>query len=116
MCLAAWAVPGIGHLIQGRVRKGLVLLLVLLFMDVLGLAFGGRLFPFQVAEPLVGLAAVAEWAMGAPRVVAGLGGFGAGAVTSVTYEYGNTFLIVAGLLNMLVVLDVFDFATGRKAA
>jgi hypothetical protein len=32
----------------------------------------------------------------------------------VTYEYGNAFLIVAGLLNMLVLLDAFDVAEGRK--
>ncbi len=33
---------------------------------------------------------------------------------AVTYEYGNAFLIVAGLLNMLVVLDAWDIAVGRK--
>lgn len=31
-----------------------------------------------------------------------------------TYEYGNTFLLVAGLLNYLVMLDAFDIAAGRK--
>ena len=31
-----------------------------------------------------------------------------------TYEYGNAFLIVAGLLNMLVVIDAYDVALGRK--
>jgi hypothetical protein len=115
-CVAAWAVPGLGHFVQGRARKGLVFLVVLVLMDILGLMFGGRLFPFQIAEPLVGLAAVAQWALGLPRIVAGLGGFGAGAVTASTYEYGNTFLIAAGLLNALVVLDVLDFAAGRKTA
>jgi hypothetical protein len=35
-------------------------------------------------------------------------------VAAVTYEYANAFLIVAGLLNMLVVLDVYDTALGRK--
>jgi len=29
-------------------------------------------------------------------------------------EYGNAFLIVAGLLNALVLLDVYDTAVGRK--
>jgi hypothetical protein len=32
----------------------------------------------------------------------------------VTYEYGNTFLLVAGLLNYLAALDAFDLAAGRK--
>jgi hypothetical protein len=32
-----------------------------------------------------------------------------------TYEYGNTFLLIAGLLNYLVMLDSFDIAAGRKS-
>ena len=44
----------------------------------------------------------------------GTAGLGAGDVTSPTYEYGNTFLIVAGLLNALVVLDAIDLAKGQK--
>ena len=35
-------------------------------------------------------------------------------MVAVTYEYGNAFAIVAGLLNMLVVLDAWDVAEGRK--
>jgi hypothetical protein len=35
-------------------------------------------------------------------------------VVAITYEYGNAFMMVAGLLNMLVVLDAFDVAQGRK--
>jgi hypothetical protein len=35
-------------------------------------------------------------------------------VVAITYEYGNAFVIVAGLLNMLVVLDAWDVAEGRK--
>ena len=38
----------------------------------------------------------------------------AGDVRAVTYEYGNAFLIVAGLLNLLVVIDAYDVAMGRK--
>ncbi len=32
-----------------------------------------------------------------------------------TYEYGNTFLLIAGLLNYLTMLDAFDIAAGRKS-
>jgi hypothetical protein len=37
-----------------------------------------------------------------------------GRAVAVTYEYGNTFVIVAGLLNMLAVLDAYDISQGRK--
>jgi hypothetical protein len=36
------------------------------------------------------------------------------AAARVTFEYGNTFLVVAGLLNYLAMLDAFDIAAGRK--
>lgn len=112
--LATWFVPGAGHLALGQRRRGAVLLIVLLFMFAAGLAYGGRLFPFQTSEPLVFLAAAAEWALAVPRVVAGTAGLGGGDVVAVTYEFGNTFLIAAGLLNMLAMLDAYDRATGRK--
>jgi hypothetical protein len=35
-------------------------------------------------------------------------------VRAVTYEYGNAFVMTAGLLNFLVVIDAYDIALGRK--
>lgn len=113
-CIAAWLVPGAGHLRFGRRGKGLVFLIALPAMFGIGLYLGGRLFPFVWSEPLVGLAAVADLGVGLWYVGAKLAGYGDGQVVAVTYEYGNTFLIVAGLLNFLVMLDVFDIALGRK--
>ena len=114
LAIGAWLVPGAGHFLQGRTQKAIIFLVTLVGMFFIGIASGGRLFPFQLDDPLVFLEAVAEWMIGVPRLVAGLAGLGAGEVTASTYEYGNTFLIVAGLLNALVVLDAIDFAKGRK--
>ena len=114
LCLAAWAVPGAGHLWLGRRSKGLIFLLALPLMFALGLALKGRLFPFDLSEWLVALAAVADVGIGLPYFVAKALGYGEGAVRAVTYEYGNAFLIVAGLLNLLVVIDAYDVALGRK--
>ena len=83
-------------------------------MFAIGLAIEGRVFPFQLAEPLAGLAAIADLGVGLPYFVAWALGLGAGRVLAVTYEYGNAFLIVAGLLNCLVVIDAYDVAMGRK--
>jgi hypothetical protein len=74
----------------------------------------GRLFPFEPTQPLVLLAAFADLGNGLPYFLAKALGHGAGRVVAVTYEYGNAFAIVAGLLNMLVVLDAYDIAEGRK--
>ena len=114
ICAAAWAVPGAGHLWLGRTQKGLVFLFTLPLMFVCGLWLEGRLFPFELTQPLVALAAFADVGVGVPYLVAKAMGAGAGRVIAQTFEYGNAFLIVAGLLNMLVVLDAFDVAQGRK--
>jgi hypothetical protein len=114
VCAAAWAVPGGGHLMLGRYQKGLTLLVLLPLMFACGLWIQGRIFPFQFADLLVGMAAVADLGIGIPYFIAKLAGAGSGNVIAITYEYGNTYVIVAGLLNMLAVLDAFDIAMGRK--
>jgi len=114
ICAAAWAVPGAGHLWLGRVQKGLIFLVALPLMFASGLWLEGRLFPFELGQPLVALAALADIGMGVPYFVVKAMGLGAGRVIAQSFEYGNAFLIVAGLLNMLVVLDAFDVAEGRK--
>jgi hypothetical protein len=114
LCVAAWAIPGAGHLWLGRRNKGLVLLIALPVMFAIGLALRGRLLPFDLSDPLVALAALADLGIGLTYFLASALGYGAGDVRAVTYEYGNAFLIVAGLLNLLVVLDAYDVALGRK--
>jgi hypothetical protein len=114
LCAAAWAVPGAGHLWLGRRMKGLVFLVVIPLMFAIGLAVEGRLFPFDLSDPLVSLMAIAGLGNGLPYFLAGLLGVAGGEARAVTYEYGNAFVIVAGLLNMLVVCDAYDVAVGRK--
>lgn len=112
--LLAWLMPGAGHFTLGKRQKALVFAIVLPAMFLIGLVLKGRLFPFTPGDPLVALAAAANVMAGVPYLLARLFGAGGGTVTAITYEYGNTFMIAAGLLNTLVVLDAFDVARGRK--
>jgi len=112
--LLGWLVPGGGHLWLGRWSKGLVFLVMLPAMFVIGLALEGRLFPFEPGEPLVALAAIANIGSGLPYFIAKALGAGVGRAVALTYDYGNAFLITAGLLNALVVIDAHDIALGRK--
>lgn len=114
ICAAAWALPGAGHLWLGRPRKGIIFLVTLPLMFACGLWLEGRLFPFELSQPLVALAAFADIGVGVPYMAAKALGLGEGRAVASNFEYGNAFLIVAGLLNMLVVLDAFDVAQGRK--
>ena len=110
----AWLVPGAGHLLAGRRAKGLVFLVALPLMFAIGLWLDGRLFPLEFADPLVFLGAIANRGVGAPFLLAKFMDAGSGTVTAASYEYGNTFLMTAGLLNFLVILDACDIVRGRK--
>ncbi len=114
LCVAAWALPGAGHWWLGRRSKGATLLAALLLMFAIGLAIDGRLFSVMPSDPMVALWALADAGIGIVYFVAHGLGLGAGDVRAVTYEYGNAYLVVAGLLNVLVVIDAFDIAMGRK--
>jgi hypothetical protein len=114
VCALAWLVPGAGHLLLGRRQKGLIFLVMLPVMFLVGLWLDGRLFPLELSDPLVFLGAIANRGIGLPYILARMADAGAGTVTAVSYEYGNTFLMTAGLLNFLVILDAFDVAMGRK--
>jgi hypothetical protein len=114
LCVAAWALPGAGHWWLGRRAKAAVLGAAVILMFLTGLAVEGRLFPVMLSDPMVALWALADAGIGLAYVLARAAGFGAGDVRAVTYEYGNAFLVVAGLLNVLVVIDAFDIGMGRK--
>lgn len=114
LCLGAWLIPGAGHLWLGRRQKGIVFLVALPLMFLTGILLDGRIFPFELSEPLVALAAASNLAIGLPWMLARMFDVGGGVVTAASYEYGNCYMIVAGLLNSLVILDAFDVAMGRK--
>ena len=118
--LAAWAVPGLGHLVQRRWARALLLGGAVWGMFFTGLWQGGHLFKVSATDQ--GLAAFLQLLPMAANVGAGLlyvacwltnSGF-ADHAQMASYEYGNTFLLVAGLLNYLAMLDAFDIAAGRK--
>ena len=121
--LAAWGVPGLGHLIQKRWVRGLFLGGAVWSMFLIGFALGGHLFTIGGREQglavlVPGLWMVGDLGSGLLYVVAWILNLGfldtPQAAARVTFEYGNTFLVVAGLLNYLAMLDAFDIAAGRK--
>jgi hypothetical protein len=112
--LLALCIPGGGHFLVGQARKAAIFFVVLVAMFLIGLQFGGEIFRFQVSDILGLLAALAQCGLALLRFGTALIGAGRGEVTATTYEYGNTFLIVGGLLNLLVAMDAIDIARGAK--
>jgi hypothetical protein len=108
-------VPGAGHFYLGRWGRGLLFFSALLILFVLGVRMGARLqLTFGLDDLLAAVYGVAQAAIGLPYFIARTLGFEAGHVTAPTFEYGNTFTAVGGLLNILVILDAYDTAMGRR--
>ena len=87
-----------------------------------GLAMGGHLFNLVGDDGSVALLQIppmiANLGQGALYIVSWLINYGFAddpvRAARATYEYGNTFLLIGGLLNYLNMLDAFDIAAGRK--
>lgn len=133
LCILAWFIPGAGHFLLKRPKHGFVFLALITFLFYWGLSLGAKIYRYDPQQPLTFFAMIAQMGMGLPYIIArfiashasGNPGFalyafaekfrfGQGYIENFSFEYGNTFAIVAGLLNMLVVLDAHDIAIGKK--
>lgn len=110
----AYFIPGAGHFYLGHRRRAAAFFAIVISLFSIGLALDGTLYT------------LAERGSSILRLLASLGSLGAGAIyfianafgphgdiTSITYEYGSTFMLTAGLMNLLLVLDVFDLSAGE---
>ena len=114
----AWLIPGLGHLIQGRVLRGVVSSLTILLMFVLGVSIGGHIYSLrETGEGLLSsLFGLCDMGSGILYLLAKFAGLAVNErPEQVTSEYGSVFLMVAGLLNLILALDAFDIRVGRKA-
>lgn len=121
--ISAWFIPGTGHLLMKRWWRAALMGGVVWLCFFLGLNMGGHLYdlsnetgssvllqvPPMIANLGSGALYIVSWLLGS--------GFADDPVQAArtTYEYGNTFLLIAGLLNYLTMLDAFDIAAGRKS-
>lgn len=112
--VAAWLVPGAGHLLLGRKGRAAAFLVIVMAALLVGLALDGNLYRVEPERPLTLLLTLGSMGLGGPylflRFVAGY----AGQVVAPGFEYGSAFIVTAGLMNMLLVLDVLDIVRGRK--
>lgn len=117
--IVAWLLPGFGHLLQKRWKRGLIIAVTIWTMFIVAVLSGGAYYPgfdFKDGTLLYLLNIFARLGNGLGAVISFLlmSSPPPNVAAWATFEYGGRFLEVAGLLNYLAVLDALDIQTGRK--
>jgi hypothetical protein len=114
LAAVAWLIPASGHFLLGRRLRAFAFLLIVATAFAIGLQLEGNLHRFVGGQPLSVLATLGAMGSGIAYLAARFGFGYAGDPLGPTFEYGTIFLLSAGLMNLLLVLDVWDIATGAK--
>ena len=114
LLVAAWLIPGCGHFLQGRKWRALILFASIIGMFVFGVLMKGEIFSLHSPSLLRKLGFLGEWSVGVAMPSALFFGYSGGDPYFVTSDYGTAFLVAAGMLNILTILDAYDIAMGRK--
>jgi hypothetical protein len=114
--LAAWLIPGLGHLLLGKWIRAVLLFLSILGMFVVGIALQGKIYSPGTGDILDILGFVGQLGLGLLCGLAHWFGWGASSAVNTLADYGTKFIVVGGLLNYIAAVDAHSLATGRKAS
>jgi hypothetical protein len=114
----AWLVPGGGHFLLKRTGRGLLLLVTITAMFLCGLMMRGAMFQPQSGDLLTTLintgGFIGDLCSGILYLLAVWLGYNQPDMAGAVHDYGTKFLVTAGLLNLLAIVDAFEIAAGRK--
>jgi hypothetical protein len=114
----SWLVPGGGHLLLKRTGRGLLLMAAITSMFVCGLMMRGAMFQPESGDLLTTLintgGFIGDLASGILYLLSQWLGYGQADMAGAVHDYGTKFLVTAGLLNILAMVDTFEIAVRRK--
>lgn len=113
-----WLIPGGGHFLLKRGGRGALLAASIICMFACGLLMRGAMFQPETGDMLTTLINVGGFignvCSGLLYLLSVWLGYNQADVAGAVHDYGTKFLVTAGLLNILAMVDVFEIATGRK--
>jgi hypothetical protein len=115
----SWFVPGAGHFLLGRKGRAAIIFGTVLLTFLVGIAMRGTLFhPTDNGDVLSRLIQfggyIADMASGVFYFAAVFMGYGPLDVAGYAPDYGAKFLVAAGLLNILAIVDAYEICTRQK--
>src|SRR6516225_11944948 len=108
--VAGWLFPGLGHFIQRRWIRGLLLMLAVLVMFFDGLAMQGKVYSFNTGDLLDMLGFVGDFGTGVLYFIAKAMDWGIGNIHNAIADYGTKYIVVSGLLNVIAAADAYHIA------
>lgn len=112
--LAAWAVPGLGHLLLRRWAKAAMFFVVVTGLVICGCAMRGEVFAPGAAGPFGTLGFLADLGCGAFYFLARLFEAAGPDLSRAAGDYGTRLIASAGIVNILAMIDAFQIAARRK--
>jgi hypothetical protein len=116
--VVAWIIPGGGHFLLKRPGRGGLLAASVSAMFLLGLMMRGALFSWQTGDLLTTViycgGFIGNMMSGLLYFVTWWLGYNQPDVAGHVHDYGTKFLVGAGLLNVLAMVDAFEIASGKK--
>jgi hypothetical protein len=116
--LLGWLVPGGGHFLLKRTGRGTLLLVSVLCMFLSGLMMRGAMFQWQTGDILTTIiycgGFLGDLASGMLYLLATWLGYSQPDVAGHVHDYGTKFLVAAGLMNVLAMVDAYEIAIGKK--
>jgi TM2 domain-containing membrane protein YozV len=113
-----WLIPGGGHFLLKRNGRGALLLLSVTGMFLCGLMMQGAMFQPQSGDLLTTLintgGFLGDLCSGILYLLSVWFGYNQPDLAGHVHDYGTKFLVTAGLLNVLAMVDVYEIAAGRK--
>ncbi|HEX8926840.1 MAG TPA: DUF6677 family protein [Terriglobales bacterium] len=109
-----WIVPGAGHLLVRRWVRGVLIMISVFTMFFLGLAMQGKVYDTGFNDLIDVLSFVGDLCTGGLYILARSFDWGAGAIHRAVADYGTKFIVVAGLLNVISMIDAYHIAIGKK--
>jgi len=114
----SWLIPGGGHFLLGRRGRGALIFLAVLLSFALGLMMRGAMFQPKSGDLLTTLIQyggfVADLASGLFYLLSVWLGYTQEDLAGHSHDYGAKFLVAAGLLNILAMVDAWEISTGKK--
>ena len=117
--LAAWLIPGAGHFWLGRRGRAAIVFATVLLCFVVGVSMNGPFFSPTTAGDMLSRVIqyggfLGDVANGVFYFIAALAGYGPPDQPGHVPDYGSKFLVGAGLLNILAIVDAYEIALRQK--